>query len=477
MATRTLPIPLSKGTYKNVYDEELSDFDARLIDCYVDDLGYTRKRPGLNLLKDVGSYLGVTTYPINGLYWWKNKTVALAVSYGKTLKIAYTSGYTTITDLTSTNLAINSTPTFATDGTYAFIVKGGQILYTDGTASTAAIADADAPTTVTHVDWMDGYLLACGDGTNKFYWSDVNSSLSWNALNYASAAGNADPILALKVFQRQILLFGQNTLEVWENDGVNPFSRIAGGFHDVGISAPHSIIVSDQAIYWLSDTRRIMRFQNAQLSAASTPYDKDISGYTTVSDCRGFRCVIDGKTFLIFTFPSAEKTLVYSEVENKWHEWGYWDVGTATRGRWLGNCLVWSPDWSLHIVGGRSGGLLYKMAPDYYNDNGNPIRLEKRTGFIDYGVKKAKRSEEIRFRAKRGIGGISRDPKLMFRWNTDNKGWNSFKDLSLGQEGESEIVMSLKRTGMFQARQYEIVVTDDVPVAFGDGEEDITILR
>ena len=141
------------------------------------------------------------------------------------------------------------------------------------------------------------------------------------------------------------------------------------------------------------------------------------------------------------------------------------------------SCLVWVPDWSLHIVGGRSGGLLYKMAPDVYNDNGNPIRLEKRTGFIDYGARKDKRSEEIRFRAKRGIGGISRDPKLMFRWNTDNKGWNSFKELSLGQEGESEIVMSLKRTGIFKARQYEIVVTDDVPVAFGDGEEDITILR
>lgn len=477
MSIKTMTIPLGKGVYKNVDKEALTDFDAISIDCYVDEMGYTRKRPGLLLFKDITNTLGVTNYPINGLFWWKHKSLGLVIAFGKVMKLSYASGYSEITDLTTSSLSLNYTPTFATDGTYAFIANGGQIVYTNGTANTAYIADADCPTTVTHVDWLDGYLLAAGDGTNRFYWSDVNSSLSWNALNYASAAGNSDIVIALKVFQRQVFLFGQTSVEIWENDGATPFIRTPGGFFNVGTIAPYSVVATDQAIYWLSDTRRIVRYVNGNIEAASTPYDKELSTYSSVSDCRAYRSVIDGKTFLIFVFPGASKTLVYSEQDNRWHEWGYWDVATGQRGRWLGDCVCWFPDWGIHLAGDRNTGLIYQMTPDYYSDNGNPIRMEKVTGFIDYGTRKNKRSEEIRLRAKRGVGGISRDPKLGLRWNSDGRGWSKQKLLSLGQEGDTNIVIDIARTGMFRTRQYEIVVTDDVPVSIGDGEEDITILR
>lgn len=476
MPTTTMTLPLGNGSYKNVDGIELTDRDAVLVDCFVDEFGFTRKRPGMAVLKDISATLGISSYPINGLFWWPHKSCLIAVGFGKVLKVVNTAGTISVTDLTSSALSLNVTPSFATDGTYAFLANGGKIAYTDGTTSTAYITDADAPTTVTHLAWMDGYLFAAGDGTNKFYWSDVNNPLSWNALNYASAEGDADIVRALKVYNRQIFLFGPNSLEVWENDGVTPFIRVSGGMYNVGLAAAHSVIATDQAIYWLSDGRRVVRFQNGTIQISSSAYDKDIFGYSTVSDCRAYRAVIDGKTWLVFIFPSDGKTLVYCENDEQWHEWSSWDITTGERGLWIGECVCWVPDWSSHIVGGRTGGKLYNFSSDYYDDAGDLIRMQKLTGFIDYGVHNVKRSEEISFRAKRGVGGISRDPKLQVRWNDDNKRWSNWKHLSLGQEGDSNIMMKLHRTGIYKARQYEIVCSDSVPIAIGNGKEKITVL-
>lgn len=475
--SKTVTIPLGNGVYKNVDALELTDFDAELRNCYVDEMGFTRKRPGLLLFKDLTSTLGTSSYPVTGIYWWVNKNYAIVVGYNKVLKLTYSLGYATITDITTATINMNGCPIFTTDGTYVFVANGGKIVYTDGTTATAYISDADCPTAVTHVDWLDGYLLAAGDGTNKFYWSDVNSSLSWNALNYASAAGNPDPIIALKVFERQIYLFGEQTLEIWENDGVTPFIRSAAGFYNVGCGAKYSVITTDQAMYWVSDSNRIMKLQNGNISMASTPYDKMLTSFTSISDCIATKITIEGKIFLVFTFVTEDKTLVFSESDNKWHEWTFFDGTSSKEYRWLGQCSCWASKWGFHLVGDRNTGLIFKFSPTHYNDNGGSIRMTKATGFLNYGTEKLKRSEDIRLRVKRGFVDIGRDPRLMLRWNDNGDKWSKEHYFSLGELGDYFNQISIKRSGMFYNRQYEIVITDDIPVVLGNGEEDITVLR
>ena len=117
------------------------------------------------------------------------------------------------------------------------------------------------------------------------------------------------------------------------------------------------------------------------------------------------------------------------------------------------------------------------MSADVYSDYDDPIRVKRLTGHISYGSSKLKRSEEIRFRAKRGVGQIGRVPKMAIRWNTDNAYWSNERHVSLGDTGQSSLVCKLSRLGTFHTKQYEIVVTDSVPVAIGEFEEDITMLR
>lgn len=468
----TVPVPLFGPVHKSVDGIELSDHNAELTDGYMDELGFSHKRPGLSSFVDLGS----NGY-VDGLYWWPHKEYVIAVSLGKAYKITYSDPTVTATDLSSSTLSANIPVSFATDGTYVFMAADGKIAYTNGTASVAFLADADAPTSVTHVAYLDGYILANNRDTNKFYWSDVNDSLNWTASSFASAAGNADYITALHVMNREVFLFGPSSLEVWENNGSDPFARVPGGFHEVGTIAPHSVARHNSALYWLSDTRAIYKYENGRLERVSNTYSKEIEGYTTVKDCEAHRIEIDGLPFIVWKFKTEGKTLAYNILQDNWSEWNYWDQTNGMYKRWLGGGYCYAPLWGKHLVGSANSELVYEMSASTYQDNGDPIRFRRRTGHIDYGTSKLKRSNEFRIRLKRGSGLSGSDAKFMVRWNDDNKGWSNEKWISLGNVGESEIIQRLHRTGIFRTRQYEFVATDNVDVVFGDAEEDLEILR
>lgn len=476
----TVKIPLGTKTYRNVHGEELADLGYDLIDGYIDELGYCRRRPGLQQLVDINSAVGSTDKPINGFFWWPQGDAAIAYANGNLIKLEYDtgSGVVTTTDLTSDALNTNATVISCTDGTYVYAANGGKIVYTDGTATSSTyIADVDCPTAVSHVAYLDSYILCNSVGTNKFYFSDVGNGLSWTATSFFSAASNPDYITALHVLNREIFLFGKQTVEIWENDGESPFSRIPGGTINSGLIAPYSVIQTEDSLFWLDHNRHFVRFQNGRLSRISTPYDKELKSFTTVTDARGYLVEIDGRPLLVWTFTGEKETLVYDFQLDSWSRWYYWNIATGEYERFLGNAHLWVPDWGIHLVGDRRAATIFEMDSDLNSDYGAPIRMKKLTGHIDYGTTRMKRSEEMRIRAKRGAVATSSEPMMMIRWRNDNSSWSNERWLSLGSEGDREIVMQEFRTGAFRTRQYEFVVSDAVPVAFGEAEEDITLLR
>lgn len=480
----TLPVPLFSPVYRNVDEEELSDESYELVDGYLDELGFTVKRPGMDLLLDLG--LG-SNHPIEGLFWWPQKSLGLAVCNNKIYKLTYPSGTLTATDITTNGPGSASQPVFAVgvDSNvsapvlYGIVAAGGIMTESHGTTNATSnfttIADAQAPTMVSHVDFIDGYLVAT-TGKSMFQYSDVNAPLSWSALSFATAMRNPDTLKALKVFRRQIFLIGQVTTEVWENDGTTPFAPTPGGFFEVGTNSPNSVTVSDDGIYWLGHDRHFVGVMNGAIQKISTPYDKEIQGFSSVSDCLGYRIEIRGKPFLIFQFPTAERTLVYNVDEKNWQEWRYWDSAYGEYKHFIGKSYAYSPEWGLHLVGSRIDSKIYAFTPDAKDDDGTTIRFKKVTGHIDYGTTARKRSKRLRIRAKRGEGLNGGEATLMLRWNDDNRGWSNEVHLSLGSIGETETVIQCEPRGIYRTRQYEIVVTDSVGISFGRAEEEFDVL-
>ena len=194
--------PIFSEVYQNVDETELNDKQASLIDGYLDELGATVRRPGLDEFTDLGSGTGPA---VSGLYWWSDKECVIAVCGGDVYKVDYSAhlSQVTATDLGGEDVTADSPVTFDDDGTYCFIACDDKILYTNGTAAVAAIG-SNAPDQVSHVACMDGYVLCnrLDSNKNQYHYSNVNTPLTWSALNYFSASGDSDPVTALKVLNR-----------------------------------------------------------------------------------------------------------------------------------------------------------------------------------------------------------------------------------------------------------------------------------
>jgi hypothetical protein len=471
----TLPVPIFSKVYKSVDGVELSDQNLTLCDGYLDELGGTVARPGTSALWSISTATGSGW---DGLYFWYEKNMLVGVADGFIYRITYPGKVANFEIVDTVPIpALASRATFTTDGTYVFIAYGGKIYYITDISALNALPAYTGSQNATHVRYLDGYILANDSLTNRFLWSDVNTPLTWNALNFAASSGASDTTIAVEVVNREIYLFGARSVEIWENDGSSPFARIPGGFIQSGCSAPYSIVVDDSALYWLDDKRHFVKYNGKNVEKLATPYDRVIQGFDTVADCFVQKLEIDSRPFFVFQFPTANKTIVYNASAQDWCEWGKWDPERSEYDQWICGAYCYAEPWGLHLIGRRDKVVISEMSQDYTDDDGDVIRLCRVTGNINFGTTKTKRTNEFRIVVRRGSGLSTRTPQIMIRYKEDGLKWSQLKTFSLGDLGEYRIVLRDLRRNIFRTKQYEFTATDSVPLVFINAEEDLEVLR
>ena len=462
------PTPLFGQPYESVEEIELDQNAATVVDGYCNELDHIPMRPGLTSWKDTG-----TALPIDGLYWWDEQHCVLAVSNKRVWKITDSAG--TMTEITGSTALLASAPvTFATDGTKAVMANGANMVHTDLSTLTT-MADADAPTAVTHVAYLDGYLIANSVGTAKFFFSSPTDITAWNALDFASADGEPDRLVALKTGFREVILLGRTSVEFWIDDGVTPFSRLDGSVQSFGCSAPYSLAKVGNTWMWLDHERRLVNMEGRAVQVVSSPYDRVIQRYAAVDDAIGYTVSVEGYPLYVLNFPTAGQSLIYNYKTQKWSKWGYWNVSTGSYGRFRGNTYCYARDWNFHLVGDWANGLIYKMDRQTFTDNGNPIRTLVRTGHINYGLDVTKRSNRLRVKLKRGAGNSSvSDPQVTMRRRVNNNAqWEQERWASLGQVGQHEQTFDWYRNGIYKTTQYEFVHSDNSDFVLISAQEDV----
>lgn len=509
-----LPIPLTAPVYKNVDEVELDEEGYLLMNGYVDEKGAIVKRPGLRY----GQNLLGTAQNVNGLFWWDDKSQLIAVCdssvvgcYADTSFRLAGSPYSA-----GANIVARVRPTFTTDGTNVFFANGNKINYVQdvNVSTTVSQIGSNAPTSVTQLGFIDGYIIANSVNSNRWYWSNVNDYTTWNALNFASAQGVPDPVNVIRVLNRQIYLFGRRSIEIWENDGSTPFARVSNGLIETGCIAPYSVVTTEDGFIFLDNKRHFMEFKSGVLSRISSPYDKFIQDLGSsivsnpasntaigvvdyISDCIGDELFIGGSRFYVFTFPQIDKTICYNYTAKTWSEWGTWELGDASGGapltysRWVGNCAAYSPSWGINLIGhikltkhgwGNETDVLVLDPKDYYDTDVSfagsavPMKFEVKTGHWDHRNSGRKRSNEVRVRMKRGQAATGAGPTLILQVNDDNKGWGNEIQMNLGEAGDNEIVARARPMGIYRTRQYRLYTTDAVPVIVVKAEEDVDLL-
>jgi hypothetical protein len=367
------------------------------------------------------------------------------------------------------------------------IVDGTNGYLLDFTANTlGVISAAGFPPSPTMCAFLDQYILVVNGLTGEFFFSAIADASSWDALDFATAEGSPDLTNALIVDHRQVIIGGEQTIELWFNDGTSPFSRIANGFIEHGIAAPHTMCKIDNTIFWvgkdangqgivwrLGDGSAIQRISTFALEYA-------IGQYGDISTATGFALQYGGHSLYVLNFPNANTTWVYDAATQAWNEWDYTKLAGGTgrfRGEW--HCFAGSK----HITGDYQNGNIYEMQDPYinssteYTDDSAPITRERTAPHITNQSKRfsiPSATLDIETGIGRPSGSVDAiDPQLQFQYSKDSgHTWSSWKQVSLGQQGEYKDRVVFSRLGQARSFTPRVRITSPVPVtlisAFGD---------
>ena len=293
-------IDIGTDAYKNI--DELSTRDGIspiIFDGFKNDAGDDVKRWGYSNFSSIGGSR------VDGLFWSKFQKKLFAVSNG----VAYTIDENGTSSSIGSGLEISGKVVFQDDGARVNMANGGAIYHSAAGGALTAMADADAPTEVIGFGMIDGYLLAATPTTVQF--SSPLDTTDWTATDFLTPESMPDGISSLQVAYREVTMFGSDSVDVYFNDGISPFSRLDGAFIQKGVIAPNSVTRRDNFFFFLAEDKQVYILAGRDLQPISNNINREIQGYDTVSDAVGNVAVLFGKEFYILTFPTEGVTWVF----------------------------------------------------------------------------------------------------------------------------------------------------------------------
>ena len=323
---------------------------------------FLQRAPGLTTLATVGAG------PIRGL--WTYGSYGYVVS-GDTL-YRLDSSWNAVAKGT---VGGSGPVSMADNGTQLFIAANPQgYIYNASTDVFQQITDPDFPGAGT-VGYIDGYFTFNEPDSQKIWVTQLLDGTSVDPLEFASAEGNPDNVVAVFVDHREVWVFGTNSTEVWYDAGLLdfPLTRIQGAFNELGCAAPYSIAKMDNQVYWLGKDARgqgiVYKAAGYIGQRVSThAIEWQMQEYADLTDAVGYTYQQDGHNFYVLNFPSANTTWVYDVATGAWHERASLNNGEFNRHR-ANNQMFFN---STTVVGDYENGKIYEFDLNVYADDGAP---------------------------------------------------------------------------------------------------------
>lgn len=326
-------------------------------------------------------------------------------------------------------------------------------------SSVAAIADTDLPT-LSVVDSVDGYVVGLEQGTGRFVGSDLRDASSWGALSYATAEGSPDDLVSLIVDHRDVILIGQQSIEIYWNSGASgfPFERQAGGYIELGGLARHGVAKADNSVYWLASDRTIRRLNGrTPVRVSHHGVEEALSSYATVEDCLAFSWTWNGHILVAFRFPAEGACWVLDATTGEWHE-----RQTYGESDWLTSAAV--TRYGKTLVQHATTGAIGYLSDTSYTEFGGILRREWTYPAVYDGNRRLFHGElEIVLRT--GDAPIGTTAYVMLEYSDDGGNtWVAMPQKALGNVGEYAQRVRWHRLGSSRDRVYRASVSAAVPV-------------
>jgi hypothetical protein len=356
------------------------------------------------------------------------------------------------------------------NGTQAVLVTGrsGYVLDLITNALTKIVDDAFYGADFVAI--LDTFAIFNRPDTNQFYISGSNA-ITFDALDFASAETNFEPIVRHIVSHGELVIFKQTVTEIWRASGDPdfPFAKDANAAIEQGCSAPWSVVRMDNSVFWLGSNTdgggmvwRLNGYTPARVSTDAIEYA--IASYGDVSDAVAYAYQQEGHTFYVLTFPRAGATWCYDVATQMWHQRAYLDPATGILGRHRSNCHSFYA--GMHLVGDYQTGSLYVLDLDYHYDGTDPmpsIRAAAHIAVPDYQwiIHHCLQVDlEVGESDQDGQGSA---PVALLDWSDDSgRTWSNKHPASMGLTGNYQKRVRWMRLGRARSRVYRITITDPV---------------
>lgn len=463
----------------NAADNRCVNLFAEVIPQGGKEPAFLNRAPGLRFLQTVG------TGPIRGLWAHQtNGTDFFVVSGTEVYKLTST----TATPVKLGDVSGTGPVSIADNGTQIFFAcNGPSYIYNEVTNVFQQITDIDFPGAKT-VGYLDGYFVFSEPTGQRIWVTSLLEGTSVDPLDFASAEGSPDGLVAVNINSREAWLFGTDSVEVWYDAGLAdfPLARIQGAFSEVGCVAAYSIAKLDNSLFWLGTDARgqgiVYRTAGYNAQRVSThAIEYAIAQYGNLSDAVAYSYQQEGHAFYVLSF--AEATWVFDVATGAWHERAGFSAGQFTRHRSNCQCNFGGTT----IVGDYQNGNIYALDLDTYEDNGAIQKWLRSWRAIPTGENNLKRTAHhaLQLDCESGVGLDSLDPmggmmkpRVMLRWSDDGgHTWSNEHWADMGQIGQFSHRVWWRRLGMtlkLRDRVYEVSGTDPVKVAILGAELQIS---
>lgn len=433
---------------------------TRLVNCFAEKLPPGAKGPyALTRAPGIAAWTTVGTGPITAMHkalgylWVVSGSKLYRVDSNKVVTEIGTIGIPTRIDI-------------ANNITTIVVVNEPDAYYYDTTTATfGQITDADFTSRgASDVEFLDNYLLFTEPNSGRFFGSDVGSATSFDALNFATAEGSPDNLVGLKVDHRQVMLLGEDTVEIWElvGGGGFPFARAANGFIEQGCFNGRTAAKQDNSVFWLAQDYTVRRLDGITPTRISQTGIEQALGSVTVGSGLGLSYSLEGHLFYVLQFP--EGTFVYDATTKEWHEretygYPYW--------------LAWSNAQfaGLELVGDVSSNRIGYLSPTSYDDWGATQRMEWTYQPV-YAEGNRAFHDRLEVIMETGVGltsGQGSDPEMMMDVSDDGgRTWQALPNMKIGKIGEHQKRVVWTQLGSSFDRVYRGAISDPVKATLID---------
>lgn len=364
------------------------------------------------------------------------------------------------------------------EGNVSMAENGNELVLVDGTSGYSYLKDADDfakitsggfPSNPGHVTIQDDFFLVQKANTEEWYKSALGDGRTWDALDVAKAQKSPDRLLTLIGDHGEIWLFGEASVEIWQNVGsvagtTFPFARLDGAHIQRGIHAPWSLARFNDTLAALmvspeSGLVEVCQFRGYQPVSISVGAMNDrIKAYASSIDAIGFVYSSANQEFYVLAFPSAGETWAYDHRSGEWFEMRH-----SYGERWL-------PERHAYLLGNqyvddRETGNIYRLDETLYDDNGTSIHGQI-TGYHIQDQDQYLFHHELELYFERGTAlatGQGSNPKAHLRWSNDGgRTFGNWHAKAIGEIGEYGHRARWRNLGLARDRVYEVRVSDPI---------------